>query len=235
MIERVKPEDVDEILRCRHSYEDEEGGEDEPRKDAELVIERRHQTHNFMSVEELESAKETLSEEEYEIIKADLTREHRVDKISHGMQWVEEDAAMSDEDQPELKAARDFLGCAEAISDYLNKNVSPSHYMDGEFIIPVPTDVHFLLDSRYDDGYSEESRRLVFRLVEAAVVFISQLDERGRKLDEKINDCFPTKTIRGEVRVPYGIRAMFLDDDPVTIGSEEPVVYVRMKVAKGFV
>lgn len=231
MIERVRPEDIDDILRCGHTEDD----ENKPRKDAEYIIEKRHEGHNFQSIEELEAAKDELSEEEYEVIKADLTREDRVETMAHSMKWVEEEGEMSDEAQPEYAAARDFLECAEAVSDYLNKNISPSHYMDSEFVVPVPTDVHFLLSSRYDDLYSEESRREVFRLVEAACVFTCQLDDRGRKLDEAINACFPSKTIRNEVRVPYGIKAMFLDDDPVTLGSEEPVIYVRIRVAKGFV
>jgi hypothetical protein len=223
-IQRVKPEEVEDILKTE---------EEKPHQ-----IKKAHIENPYGSLEALEEAKDSLTPEAYAAFKHDFERDERLASVIGGMKWADVSEAADGEvldQQPEFDVAKNILECAEAVADYLVKSISSTHYMDGEFNVPIPNDVHYLLSERFNDHYDEESRREVFRLIEAASVYVAQLDERGRALDARINACFPARTSANEQRVPYGIKSIFLDDAPVLMGNEEPMIYARVKVQKGFV
>ena len=102
----------------------------------------------------------------------------------------DEDVDEGNEEQPLSDLATNVFACAEKIHQYVVDNMSIEQFAGDDTVeISVPVTLDQLLEDRYDDTYTEDSRLKSFDLLRAA--FRLKLDEVGFNTAEKINELMP--------------------------------------------
>lgn len=210
--------------------------------DKHVIKTGQHIDNPYQSLAELEAAKEEIDSRLYEIAKADLTREGRVQDLLKNFPWDDDMDNLEDKDpvlspvkdirtepvcQPGYLFADKILFTSEQIVDYVIGHLKAYHLNNNAFSVclgqgdyPIQSD---LFKARFDEKWTLETRIRVFDLLEAACLMTCQLGERGRRLDNKIDEIIPPL---GPGKA-YGIVSVFLDDDA------EEGIFIRINVQKG--
>lgn len=152
--------------------------------------------------------------------------EDQLQKIKD-FQWDDEEEGS--ESQPGIAIAEDVIDCAKRIAKYVLDTVSAKHYERGRFVIPIPLELHRLLEERYNSEWTDDSRAKIFELIRG--VFASTMDADRGPLTAHINETvFPNEATptmiadwkkqgfenpnAGKARKEYEVRWSKLYDEP---------------------
>lgn len=124
--------------------------------------------------------------------------------------WDDEGVA-GYEIQPESVLATSVFECVDKIHQYVMNNMQLENLAgDDTMEVNIPASIDPLLEARYDESYSEESRLQMFDLLRAAFRF--KLDDIGFQIAEKINGLMPQQNEDVRKQVDAYVKEMELND-----------------------
>lgn len=119
--------------------------------------------------------------------------------------------------QPEFDVADKILDCAEAIAEYAVEHIDVLDLQQDVYHVNVPIEVHPLLQSRYNNDYSDYSRSRVFDLIRSAFIQLWESLGYDGQLKKQISQLCPSTEIE--------ISSVDLYDEPdVDVEVNGPII-----------
>lgn len=124
----------------------------------------------------------------------------------------------SENHQPGFELIESMLECTEASATYILKNLEKKHFsIDNQmkFIIPLNSSIHPLINERWNEEWTMDSRISIIHLFRMLLAQFCQEETYASQLNRRINDVLPpTET---SILV---VKQVDVSDDPVEMKPE---------------
>lgn len=118
--------------------------------------------------------------------------------------------------------------CVEALTVALLKAIAPEHFAGRKecmvFEVPIDLEIHPLLEKRFSEDWSLDSRVQMFDIVKDQLVAQFGDEMYSFRLNEKIKSILPPAS------QTYELSQIILHDNALSIGSEVNTVSIEVKL-----